>query len=235
VSAVRPVIHCITNGVTAGRVADALAAAGAAPIMAAAEGEVAAIAARADAVVLNCGTPDAERFRVLCVAGAAARASGIAVVLDPVGCGASEWRTLAIRELATAMRPGVIRGGAAEIAVLADLPTDARLRGVHSIGGDAVVLARDAARSLGSVVVIGDTVSDGQRLSTLPSGPALLDRVVGAGDVLDALIALACVGEADRFCAAEAAQLRFTTAANAAAECGPGSFWPAFIDALARS
>ncbi len=52
-SAARPVIHCVTNGVTAGRVADALAAAGAAPIMASAEAEVAASAAGANAVVLG--------------------------------------------------------------------------------------------------------------------------------------------------------------------------------------
>jgi len=157
----RPVIHCVTNDVTSGRVADVLAAAGAAPILAASEAEVAEVAARADAVVLNCGTPSPERMRALCAAGVTARERGIPTLLDPVGCGASAWRTGQIRELAAAVRPAIIRGGAAEIASLADLVTTAELRGVSSIGGDEIALARDAAVRLGAVVVVGSAISDG--------------------------------------------------------------------------
>ena len=230
----RPVIHCLTNHVTAGRVADAIAAAGGAPIMAASEAEAAAVAANADAVVLNCGTPDPERVRALCAAGAGALAAHVPIVLDPVGCGVSDWRTASIRGLAAAVHADVVRGGVAEIAALLELPTDARLRGVGSTGGDEAAIARAAASRLDTVVVVGGIICDRERTTARAAGPAMLGRVVGAGDVLDALIALACVGEADRFRAAEAAHARFTAAAFAAAERGPGSFWPAFVDALAR-
>jgi len=230
----RPVIHCVTNDVTSGRVADVLAAAGAAPILAASEAEVAEVAARADAVVLNCGTPSPERMRALCAAGVTARERGIPTLLDPVGCGASAWRTGQIRELAAAVRPAIIRGGAAEIASLADLVTTAELRGVSSIGGDEIALARDAAVRLGAVVVVGSAISDGSRAARHEIAAPILGRVVGAGDVLDALIALACVGEQDRFAATERGHRRFAAAALAADTHGPGSFWPAFIDALGR-
>jgi len=230
----RAVIHCLTNDVTVGRVADVLAAAGAAPIMATALAEVAEVAARADAVVLNCGTPSPERLRALCAAGAAALDRGIPVVLDPVGCGASVWRTGQIRELAAAVRPPVIRGGAAEVAALADLVSTALLRGVSSSGGDAVTLAHDAALRLGAIVIVGSAISDGSRAARSQIDAPILDRVIGAGDVLDALIALACVGEPDRFVAAERGHRRFAAAVLAAAPHGPGSFWPAFIDAIGR-
>ncbi len=59
----RPLVHCITNDVTVGRVADALAALGALPVMASAEEEAAEMAEQAQALLLNLGTPRAERWR----------------------------------------------------------------------------------------------------------------------------------------------------------------------------
>lgn len=230
----RPVIHCLTNDVTVGRVADVLAAAGAAPIMASAEAEVAEVASGADALVLNCGTPSEDRLRSLRAAGAAALVRGIPIVLDPVGCGASRWRTAELRELARAVRPSIVRGGAAEVAALAGIPSAARLRGVSSSGGDAAALARDAAVRLEAIVVVGPAIADGSRAAWQEIDAPVLDRVVGAGDVLDALIALACAGAADRFAAAECGVRRFAAAALAAAAYEPGSFWPAFVDAIGR-
>lgn len=230
-----PVIHYLANDVTAGRVADAIAAAGGRPIMSTADEEVAEIASRADAVVLSGGTPSAARLRALCAAGLAARAAGIPVVLDPVGCGASAWRTRSFQELAAGVRPTVIRGGAAEIAALAGIGTAARLRGVASSGGDDAAVARAAAERLGGTVVVGRALSDGRRNVRRSDGPAVIARVVGAGDVLDALIALACAGIADAFVGAELGLARFDAAAARAAERGPGTFWPAFLDALASA
>lgn len=225
-------VHCLTNDVTIGRVADVLAAAGAAPIMASAEDEVAEIAARADAVVLNGGTPSVARLRALRAAGVAAREHGIPVVLDPVGCGASAWRTGQLRDLLATVRPQIIRGGAAEIAALIDLASGAELQGVASIGGDEGALARQAALRTGAVVIVGAAISDGSRSAVHEIAAPILGRVVGAGDVLDALIALASVGDEDLFAAAERGYRRFASAAMSAAACGPGGFWPAFIEAV---
>ncbi len=58
----RPLVHCLTNAVTIERVADGLAAVGALPVMASAVEEAAEMAAHAQAVVLNLGTPTPDRL-----------------------------------------------------------------------------------------------------------------------------------------------------------------------------
>ena len=59
----RPLIHCISNLVSANDCANLALALGASPIMAQARQEMEAIAAASDAAVLNTGTPDEEKFR----------------------------------------------------------------------------------------------------------------------------------------------------------------------------
>ena len=59
----RPLIHCISNLVTANDCANLLLAAGASPIMAQALPEAEEITAASAASVLNTGTPDDEKFR----------------------------------------------------------------------------------------------------------------------------------------------------------------------------
>ena len=85
----KPLLHCISNLVTANDCANLALAVGASPIMAQAPQEMADIAVLASAVVLNTGTPDEAKFTVARLAGAAANRRGIPVVLDPVGVGAS--------------------------------------------------------------------------------------------------------------------------------------------------
>lgn len=60
----RPLIHCISNLVTANDCANLLLAAGASPIMAQALPEAEEITAASAASVLNTGTPDDEKFRL---------------------------------------------------------------------------------------------------------------------------------------------------------------------------
>ena len=237
------VVHCITNTVTAARVADAIAALGAAPIMASAPEEVADVARAADALVLNCGTPSAERFAAIRAAAAVARAAGHPIVLDPVGCGGSEWRTRCIRELARHARPDVVRGNAAELRALAAIADGPDLRGVGSAAADrdtVRAIARSAAAALGAVVLVTghghDVLSDGRAEVDLANGgpvPSILGRIVGGGDVLSAIIAVHLARGAAPSDAARAAHAAFAAAARAGAAAGPGSFWPMFIDALA--
>lgn len=249
----RPVVHCITNTVTAGRVVDALAAVGALPIMALALEESADVAARAQAVLLNCGTPSAARFAAMRAAGLRARSLGIPIVLDPVGCGASTWRTRAIADLASAVRPAIVRGNAPEIAALAGLGGGGTLRGVTAdlsgatlrgvtsdLDGSStdpiVALARDAASALGGATILATGLIDvivgpGRTITHRTDVPVLRD-IVGAGDVLSALAAASAAVHADPADAADAALRLFAHAARAAREQGPGGFWSAFLDAL---
>lgn len=58
----KPLLHCISNLVTANDCANLALAVGASPIMAQAPQEMADIAVLASAVVLNTGTPDEAKF-----------------------------------------------------------------------------------------------------------------------------------------------------------------------------
>lgn len=60
----RPLIHCVSNLVTANDCANLALAVGASPMMACAPQEMAEITAAASVTVLNTGTPDEERFEV---------------------------------------------------------------------------------------------------------------------------------------------------------------------------
>ncbi len=238
----RPLVHCLSNAVTLGRVADALAAVGALPVMAGAVEEAADMAEQAQALVLNLGTPTADRFRAAEAAAEQARACGVPIVLDPVGCGATPWRTDQIRQLALAIRPEVVRGNAAEVATLAGVRSAATLRGVSLDRGHAEgtsSLAVEAARILGGVVVVTgarDAASDGRRRLEYATGVPMLAGVVGAGDVLTALVGACCAVDEDCLDAASSALTLFGAAARIAARdsAGPGTFWVRLVDALAN-
>ena len=235
-----PVIHCITNTVTATRVADALVALGAEPIFAGAPDEVADIAARADGLVLNCGTPSAERFAALRAAGLAACGAARPIVLDPVGCGASAWRTRHIRDLASETAPTIVRGNVAEVAALAALAGGPVLRGVRSDAAgpaDLVRVATAASVGLRAVVLATDRgtdiAADGGAAEPLTVHVPVLAMVVGAGDVLSAMVGTFLARGGTPLAAALAAHAAFAAAARDAGTAGPGGFWAAFIDALA--
>lgn len=238
IRAARPLVHCLTNDVTAARVVDALAAIGALPVMASSPEEVGEIARSADALLLNCGTPSAARWEAMREAARTAAQRVIPVVLDPVGVGASAWRTGHARKLVALARP-IVRGNAPEVAALASLAAAGTLRGVTAVDvpADRVeALTRDAARALGTVVLVNgpvDSAGDGERTRSAPSG-GVPYGAVGLGDVLGAVIAAAACVERDRLEAAWAARNAVSEATLAARRTasGPGSFWPAFIDAL---
>ena len=58
----RPLVHCISNIVTANDCANLLLACGASPMMAEAPEEMEEITRIADATVLNLGTPSREKY-----------------------------------------------------------------------------------------------------------------------------------------------------------------------------
>lgn len=72
----RPLIHCVSNIVTANDCANLALAVGASPMMAQAPEEMEAISAVSDATVLNTGTPDAEKFRACRICAVSARHPG---------------------------------------------------------------------------------------------------------------------------------------------------------------
>ena len=88
-SILEPLIHCITNFVTANDVANLLLACGASPIMADDPEESAYITALSAGLVLNLGTLSRRRVPAMVASGETAARLGRPILLDPVVSGVS--------------------------------------------------------------------------------------------------------------------------------------------------
>jgi hypothetical protein len=113
-----PVIHNITNYVVMNTTANALLAIGASPVMAHAEEEVGEMTAIARSLVINIGTLSAPWIAAMFKAGEAARRNARPIILDPVGAGATTFRTATARKLLAELSPAIVRGNASEIRAL---------------------------------------------------------------------------------------------------------------------
>ena len=125
----KPLVHNITNYVVMNETANAILALGALPVMAHAREEVAEMVGLAGALVLNIGTLSEPWVDAMLVAGKAANERGIPVVLDPVGAGATAYRTETARRLLDEIDVAVLRGNAGEVATLVGV--EAEVRGVE--------------------------------------------------------------------------------------------------------
>jgi hydroxyethylthiazole kinase len=235
----KPLVHQITNYVVMNETANATLAIGALPVMAHAREEVAEMVGLASGLVLNIGTLSEHWIEAMLIAGRAASVRGIPVVLDPVGVGATTYRTDTARTILDEVRVTVLRGNPGEVATL--VGAAAEVRGVESIaaGLEPEELAREAGRQLGlatSVTGAVDHVSDGDRVLAVANGHPLLAAVTGTGCMSSALTGcfLAAKPEEPLEAAAEALAA-FGVAAEDAAEGagGPGTFHARLYDALA--
>jgi hydroxyethylthiazole kinase len=232
----KPLVHHLTNYVTVNLVANTTLSTGALPVMAHAREEVAEMVGLASALVVNIGTLDATFVEAVMIAGRRANERGIPVILDPVGAGATSFRTKTAERLLSDLEIAAVCGNAGEIATIAGL--DAEVRGVESLAGDARQAAMKAAGSLGvTVAATGETdyVSDGERTLSVSNGHPLMGRVVGSGCASTAVVGcFAAVGggEAETVAHALAYFGRAGEVAAAGAE-GGGTFEPRLLDALA--
>jgi hydroxyethylthiazole kinase len=233
----KPLVHQITNYVVMNETANATLAIGALPVMAHAPEEVEEMVAFAGALVLNIGTLSSHWVDAMLAAGRAANAAGIPVVLDPVGAGATRYRTETAKRILDEVDVAVLRGNAGEVATLVGVA--AEVRGVESIAAadDAAAIARAAASALGVVAAVTgpvDHVSDGERVAAVANGHPLLAAVTGTGCMSSAITGC-FLAVAEPFEAAVAALVAFGVAGEEAARDakGPGSFHVGLYDALA--
>ena len=190
----RPLIHCITNHVTANDCANILLACGGSAIMADDPDEVAEVTAMCDGLVLNMGTPSPRKIEALIRAGKEANRLGHPVILDPVGVGSSLMRREAGRRLLAQVHFAAIRGNATEIATL--VHGTAAHRGVDAdieeSSMDAVdENAKRLPQKTGAVIVVtGDTdiVTDGKTLYRVHNGHPMMKTVTGSGCQLSSLL-----------------------------------------------
>jgi hydroxyethylthiazole kinase len=234
----KPLVHQITNYVVMNETANATLALGALPVMAHAREEVEEMVALAGALVLNIGTLSPHWVEAMLAAGRAANERGIPVVLDPVGVGATSYRTETAHKILDQVAVAVLRGNAGEVAALVGV--DAEVRGVEAIGdsGDSAALARAAARQLGVVASVTgaiDHVSDGERVVAIANGHPLLASITGTGCMSSAITGCFLAAADSPLDAAVEALVAFGVAGEDAARDakGPGSFHVGLYDALA--
>jgi hydroxyethylthiazole kinase len=234
----KPLVHQITNYVVMNETANATLALGALPVMAHAQEEVEEMVALAGALVLNIGTLSPHWVDAMIAAGVAANEHGVPVVLDPVGAGATRYRTDTARRILDEVDVTVLRGNAGEVATLVGV--GAEVRGVESIaaGSDACELARTAATRLGviaSVTGAVDHVSDGEGVVAIANGHELLASITGTGCMSSAVTGCFLAVAESPFDGAAEALVAFGVAGEDAARAakGPGSFHVGLYDALA--
>ena len=234
-----PLVHCMTNDVVQTFTANVLLAVGASPAMVIDPREAAQFAAIADALLINVGTLTEDRAVAMRAAVEHARQAGKPWTLDPVAVGALTVRTAFCHEL-LALQPAAIRGNASEILALAGMSAGGR--GVDTTDTAAAALpaaqalARRLAEALATVVAVTgevDYVTDGERVLSVAGGNPLMTRVVGTGCALSAVVAASAALPGDRLeNVAAACGLMKQAGEIAARQGGPGSFIPAFLDAL---
>lgn len=196
----KPLIHHITNYVTANDCANVVLAIGGRPVMADSPLEVEEITPMASALVLNTGTLNKEKINSFLLAGKKANDLGIPVVLDPVGVGATNLRNNTVKEILNELKISVLRGNMSEIKNIYGVKT--LTRGVDSMentldGG--IQIAKDLASVLKCTVVITgeiDIISNGKKTYLLHNGHETLSNITGTGCMSSSLIATCCgVGE----------------------------------------
>ncbi len=232
-----PLILNITNDVTMDFIANGLLSLGASPVMSKAVQEIDDLLQLANSVVINLGTLD-EKFITLCeYVCRVANQLDKPIVLDPVGAGASFYRTNTSLNLIKNYRIAIIRGNASEIVSLAGSM-------IKSKGVDSTVqseFAIESAKILSSsfdaaVVVSGktDIIVDADSISHLNHGSSLMRQVTGMGCLLSATISAFHAVENNRYDASVLATAFYGLCGEKSEKksVGPASFKVNFIDQL---
>lgn len=232
-----PLIHNITNYVAMNTTANALLALGASPVMAHAQEEVADMVGIAKALVINIGTLSEKWILSMQKAMLQAKSCGVPIVLDPVGAGATPYRTETVLQFLSLGPVAIIRGNASEIMAIAQ--KGSKTNGVDSILGSesAVDAALELSRRCGAVVCITgetDMIVSNNIIAKVKNGHAMMPRVTGLGCTASALCGAFLGVNTSAFAAAVHAMTVMGIAGEMAAEQakGPGSLQLHFLDIL---
>lgn len=198
----KPLVHHITNYVTVNDCANITLAIGASPVMADDINEVEEMVSMASSLVLNIGTLNERTIHSMLAAGKKANDLNIPIVLDPVGVGATSYRTGTAKRLIKELNISVIKGNISEISTLYGM--DARTKGVDAEeSGDVsendiqskIEIAKKLASNLNCVIAITgaiDIITDGIKVYTVENGDAIMSRITGTGCMCASLIGSFC-------------------------------------------
>ena len=210
-----PLVICITNDVVKNFTANGLVALGASPAMS---------EYKKDLV-------DLLRY-------AGGEEYNVPAVLDPVACGAGEYRKKVAQDLITNYKLSAIRGNAGEIAAL--IGGDVASKGVDSATVEDIgALALKANKELNiPIVVTGeiDAIAADGKVKLIKNGSAMMPKVIGTGCLLGAVVASFVGLNNDIMKNLETAMLAYNIAGEMAEKQPratlPGTFKEEFINAL---
>ncbi|KJD35947.1 hydroxyethylthiazole kinase [Tamlana sedimentorum] len=232
-----PLVHNITNYVVMNNTANALLAVGASPVMAHAIEEVEDIVSISSSLVINMGTLSEKWIDAMLLAAKKAKTLNKPFVFDPVGVGASKYRSETAQRIINEATPDIIRGNASEIMALAQLTNSTK--GVDStVSSDtAVVAAEKLSKELNNTIVISgatDYIVTGNTIDEVTDGSALMPKVTGMGCTATSIIGACIAVEPNYHVAATVGMQIMGKAGNLAEKSaeGPGSFQIHFLDVL---
>lgn len=239
----KPVIHAITNYVTAESCADITLAAGGSPVMADEPEEVEEITVGAKALVINLGTLNFNKQIAMERSAMVAKKKGIPVVLDPVGVMASTMRLDFALKLLNKGYIDIVRGNFSECQALLLGKTGGH--GVDNLEagveeGEALKTAKDAATKFNCVFAVTgavDNISNGKQAVVLNNGHPLLQDITGSGCMTTMLVACCAAVTKDMLVAAALGVVIMGQSAELAANFlekkdGPGMFKVRLVDCV---
>jgi hydroxyethylthiazole kinase len=182
--------------------------------------------------LINTGTPDESALLAM----NRAVKTGKKIVFDPVGYGATAFRTAAVNSLLSACRPSVIKGNYGEIRLLAGQAGE--MRGVDSECATAPlvpVMQSLAGRTGALICATGpvDIIADGASARAFSGGSALMARISGGGCLLGSLMGVLISGGIAAGASAAVVMLRLAAERAEERAKGPGAFRAALLDELA--
>lgn len=238
----RPLVVNITNQVTMDFVANGLLALGALPVMSASSEEAEALLTMSGGLSINLGTLDNDFVQLAMAYCEAALAAKVPIVLDPVGAGASAYRTKTYLDFLERFPFAIIRGNAGEIMALAGVSLMTKGVDASVESGNALSAAQYlSSRYSNTLIVVSgktDLIVFGGNTIQCSRGSAWMPQITGSGCLLTAvMIAFNAVS----------AKVNSTSLEAGAAACffygicgeiaarkaeGPGTFKSYFLDAL---
>jgi len=231
----KPLVHNITNFVVMNHSANVLLSMGASPVMAHSLREVQDMVSLASALVLNIGTLEPKWIKAMIKAGKNAKCP---IILDPVGSGATPYRTETSKLLLNKLKITVLRGNASEIlSLVSEKATTKGVDSVHSVD-DAIDIAKSIAKEYNGMIVAvsgkDDFITDGINSYKCSNGHPLMPLVTGLGCGLTATVGAFCAVQKNYLLATAEAHCFYGICGELAGEKAkyPGSFNIEFINAL---
>lgn len=210
-----PLIHNITNYVTVNDVANILLACGGSPIMSDEVEDVEDITSICNGLNINIGTLHKSSIEGMLRAGKKANDLHHPILLDPVGAGASKFRTETALRLMQELNLAVIRGNISEIKTLA--LGSGTTKGVDADVSDAVTeenleqaieFVKAFSKKTGTIIAVTgriDLVTDGNRCYVIRNGRPEMGKITGTGCQLSGMVTAFITANPDEMLEAAAA------------------------------